>query len=245
MSQSIATAGTSVSTPRLYRTAGRAAIVAGVAYLVQPIIVFLLDPAAGIAYDENDPSAFYPNPVDALTTWYLGSIQAIEFTVIAVASLLLVLSVGTITRRSLGEAGPWAQATHVLGLIASVGWLLTAGAAFASHLLVAYSLTDFQVDAETQKLALQAATLGMAPAIALVMVGTGGWMLGLAVTGRRAGLIPAALRVIAVIVGVALLANVLINPTGVPTFGLVVIPAWIALGCVLLVRGRRAARESQ
>lgn len=229
------------SESKLFRVAGIGALIAGLSYLIQPLIVFIIDPAANAVPNPDDPSAWYPDPANALESWYLGSEQSLQFALVAVGTLMLVIALGILARSRGAESGVWAQMSHVLGLASGIGWIVVAGLSFATHSLVAFSLTDFaNAGLEAQKIGLQSVAIVLVGALALVSLATAGWVLGLATVGRKARIVGLPLAVLCYLAAAVLLANVFVNPTGFPFGQLAFLIFLLVFGIVFLVKARRS-----
>lgn len=213
------------STRSLYRTAGWGAVLGGGSYAVQPVLVFLV-PSGG----DMDSAAYY---VD--NSWS-GAVEGAVFTGVAVGVALLVLAVGELVRRT-GPVSIAAHLAHLLGLAGAAAWLLVAGS-----LLGLYgsgsNLMDAAPEAAGQALAVHVSGTEVFGLLSTAAIALSGWLIGVATVGRRvvgvSGAVVAGLTVLVMLVPLLVWSL----PFGV----LVLVPALLVLGVLLLVRASRTAR---
>ena len=153
---------------RLRRTAGISALTAGLAYAMQPVLVFLLSPA------DVDPRT-----VDGLIALaWQAPVQIAVFIAIGVAMLFLAVS----THRLMAghrERTTSVTVTTVLGVVAAAGWLGAAAGTIQHKGLGLSNLQANVTDTELQNALLQAAEFG-GGILSLMLIGTAGWLTGLA-----------------------------------------------------------------
>jgi hypothetical protein len=215
------------SPARLTRTAGIAALVAAVAYLVQPIIVFVINP-------ETTGAGGYPVADDLLNVRGLVPLELAEFGTVGVATLVLVVALDRL-RRSVGAESVLGTVGTLLGVVGAAGWLGAAALTLGVYGLLATNLGEITPDPTLQQAVIQGSLVGDGM-LDLGLVGIAGWLAVLGTSGRRAGLVGWPLAIVALVVaaGMLLPALILLVPFG----GLLIIPGFLALGIGLLVRSR-------
>jgi hypothetical protein len=223
-----------ISTSRaLYRTAGIAALAAGLMYILQPIIVFVLSPQypAGTPFEDT-----FPDPSELGGASLLATLSAVEFFAVGLATIIAALALGRLTART--GAGVWATAGQVTGVVSGAAWILMAGMTLANSGTVAQALSEVGADAGAQRVGLQAVNIVITGFIAVVAFCTATWLASLATAGRRAGVIGLPLAIASIVV--AALITVALLVLNVPFGVLLLIPYFIGLGIALLVKSRRA-----
>lgn len=189
------------------RAAGIAAIVAVVATLITPLTVFGISP---FVPEWADPD-FFRDPVNTGALPWLGAVYGVQGIVIGGALALLVVNVRRVLPssviRDVGAAG---------GLAGALGWLISGGSSAALYSRTWSSSVDFTTlvpDAGTRSLMSWTELLDTQGIVGAAGVGLGVWGLGLAVAGRRAGIVGRFYPVVAGIVA-ALVAVVYIVGAG-------------------------------
>jgi hypothetical protein len=206
------------------RVAGWAAIVAALAFLVQPLSVGFLP------FDLEEMR----DPVELSRYWWAGTLQAAEFAVIAVSVLVLVAAL-----RPVWVESAWGRATWVLGLASGMGFLLQAALSAATYSWwLMQDASSFTPDPEARSAVLFGTFVAGYTFLGLANLASAGWLMGLAASGRRSGLIGAAFAAFAVFVAAILTVGTL---TGFTIPAVVIhLPLWLALG-VKLLRSRPAS----
>jgi len=229
-------AATATSVERGLRVAGRAAIVAAIAWLVQPIAfaATLLNPA------NMDPDQTLAEFWSAgLPISYAVGIGALVF---GVALAVLILSADGVrsTRREPGYA---VAVAHWLGLVAA-GAMLVAGAInLTGNGLAGLSLTMIPDASEGSRwLARQSYTVVHEALRLTTCLGFGAWLVVLARTGKREGVIGRGVAI--TIVVAAVLITLPGAATGLLTGMNLVLLALIPLAVAFLRRAGREARAT-
>jgi len=224
-------AATRVSTRRLYRSAGIAALIAAAAYLFQPIVVFVVQPPI-------EGAGGYPIASDLFALRALVPAELAVFTAIGVATVVLALAVFRLhAARGAAPSLPSAVGV-VLGVIAGFGWMGAAAGTLTAYGLYATNIAEITDDTVVQQAAIQAALLGNGM-LSVPVLAMSGWFALLATSGRRAGIVGWPLAVLcfaatAIVGGPAL---ILLLPFG----ALALIPVFAVLGIAFLVKSRRSA----
>ncbi len=207
------------------RRAGWAAIAAGLAFLVQPVSVGFLP------FDLEEVH----DPVELSRYWWAGTLQAIEFTVIAVAVLVLVVSLRSVEQQ---QRSDWGQVTWVLGMASAAGFLLQAALSAASYSWwLMQDASAFTADPEVRSTILFGTFVAGYTFLGMANLASAGWIIGLVAAGRRTGLDGAVFAGFAVLVATALAVGTLTGFT-IPTV-IAHLPFWLVLG-VKLLRARPA-----
>ena len=229
-SSAAAVAGGSGSAARLYRVAGVSALVGAVAYLVQPIVVFVVNPPT------TGPGG-YPVATDLIGLRTLAPLEVVEFTTIGVATIVLAVAVYRLSVLRGERTSIPLQLGAILGVLAGCGWIATAASILSTYGLFATNLAEITSDEKLQQVAIQGALLGSG-LLCIPIFGMAGWFVLLATSGRRQGVVgwPLAVVAFAVTAMIAIPAAVLLVPFGI----LVLIPAFVTFGVAFLVKGRRA-----
>jgi hypothetical protein len=214
------------STAQDRRIAGAAALVAGLGFLPQPILVFLLSAPDGSEYW----------PADRLGELTLRTtIQAVTWGLFAAGLIVLVATMS----RMLGP-GSWVRIGTAFGTIGGAAWLAESAWRLATLSQPADHFATAPVDAATQGSILYLLTLADFGWTALGGIGAGLWLVmlgtaGAALTGRVLG-------IVAIIVGAVTVVSVYAAPM-FPVGLFLCYLLWIVLGIVLLAGGRRATRS--
>jgi hypothetical protein len=204
------------SSDRPARTAGRGLLLAGLAYLAQPILVFTL-----YAANEGDRA-------EHLVAWQ-GVLGAAVFVAVAAGLALGVLAVDQLV------AAPTAGTalTRVAGLAGAGGWLLTGGLA-AARGGSRDNLVATTADPVLQGVVLHGVDTATIGALCVAAIGSAGWLVGLGTALRRAGTATVAQAVIALVAAAVVVVPLLLWSA---PFGLVVlIPVLPLLGVTFLRR---------
>jgi hypothetical protein len=214
---------------RLYRSAGLGGVGVFVAWAAQPVIVSLLSPRASengrdFAYIESAP--------------FLGVTEAIVFSAIGVAMLFMVTAVGQLTA-SAGRASTAARVGHLLGVLSGSSWFFVAGSSLALYTSIGFSLGEAAPEPEVQEGLIQLHAVVLAGLIGVYVLGSIGWLVLLATTGRRTGVIGWPLTVICIL-AVGVMVGASFVPFAPPWGWVAGIVAALVLGVAFLVKARRA-----
>ncbi|WP_448002259.1 hypothetical protein [Agromyces bauzanensis] len=215
---------------RLYRTAGIGGIGAAVAWAAQPVAIALV---AGDAGDGADFAHIASHPFN-------GVIEGTIFSAIGVGLLFLVTAVGRIAAASGVPNSTSALVGHTLGIAACLAWFGVAGVFLAQYTSVGSGLGDAAPERALQLGLYQ--VLGVIATALLVVYGVcfAGWLVTLAVAGRRRSVIGWPLSILALLAAGASIGQFLVPFA--PPWGLIagIGFAFIA-GISFLVTARRAA----
>lgn len=205
------------------RLAGVGALIAGLGFLPQPLLIFALPAPDGSEF-------FTPDRVGELAPRIL--VQALTWGVVASAALIHVVTFGRLSR------GRWAAIGTTFGVIGAAAWLAESAWRLIPLSMPAEHLAQAPVDPGTQGAILYFLTLAEAGWTYLGAIGLGAWLLSLA--GARQ-VLPGWLRVSAVIVGLLNLASVYLVPA-LPLGLALLYPFFLVMGGSLLIRVRRLQR---
>ncbi|GAB4065746.1 hypothetical protein GCM10028777_16320 [Angustibacter speluncae] len=214
-------------TPHHRRVAGLAGVGAFAAWLLQPLIVFVLTGGE----DRLDYAALEAMP-------WAGAYEVATFTLMGAGLLVLVLTVADLAAAGGRAPGTLERVGHLLGLTGAFGWLLQAAFAHAPF-------TTGSSDLATMDLADQASALAIygvvqIGALGLSTLGSGGWLLVLGARGVRHGVLGRPSAAFALVCGVLAIVPFAV-PFGPPMGVLAVFLAALVLGTTFLVASRRRA----
>jgi len=215
----------------LYRTAGLAALVAAFSYLVQPIVVFVVQPPTSGA-------GGYPTADDLMALRSLAPLELAVFTAIGVSTIVLSVAVFRL-RTALGSPSTIPSIlAAILGVIAGLGWIGAAAGTMSAYGLYATNIAEITGDSEIQQAVIQSALLGTGM-LSVPVIAMTGWFALLGTSGRRAGIVgwPLAVVCFAAVVVIGAPALILLLPFGV----LALIPVFAVLGVAFLAKSRRYA----
>ena len=221
--------GTDERTKHLFRVAGLGAVGAFVAWLGQPILVFLVIGAQGDTV---------PDWSEIESSRYNGLIEVLIFSTIGLGLLFLVLATWRLIRRRTSEPSVAATAGHVMGLIAALSWFLVSADSFRTFTSVGAGIPEVTGDPTLQRVITEGTALDITGSLLLFVLGYTGWVVMVATVGRRAGLfgLPLTLVLVLSVLGwVPMLAVPFSFPW--PLMGFMV--TILVLGIVFLVRSRR------
>lgn len=215
---------------KLYRFAGWGAALGGVCYLLQPILVAVMEATS------SGPENVFLSPTEIADVFWQGPVEGAVFTGVGIGLLAAVLGVGRLVRTGARDASPWWGVAHVLGIVAACGWLLLAGLSIGLYSSVARAMAEIGADEPTMRVALHMGSVVIAGVLALTAVASASWLIGLGRTGRRAGVIGLPAAVVALIAAAVCLVPMLAlsQPFGV----LATAPAFIVVGVSMLRRSR-------
>jgi hypothetical protein len=206
-----------------YRLAGWAAIVAAIAFLVQPLSVGFLP------FDLQEMR----DPVELSDYWWAGSLQSAEFAVMAGAVFVLVAAA-----RGIAPQSQWQQVTWGLGVVSGVGFLLQSALSAATYSWwLMQDASSFTPDTEVRSAILFGTFVVGYAFLGTANLATAGWLFGLIFTMRRAGLVGTVFTVFAGLVATVLVIGTVAGFT-IPTV-LLHLPLWLVLG-VKLIRASAA-----
>ena len=215
--------------PRLYRTAGVAALAGALAYLVQPVLVFVVNPPT------TGPNG-YPVVRDLIAARGLAPVDVLMFATVGVATIVLAVAVHALRTTTGSLRSVPAMTGLALGVVAGLGWIGAAAASMAVYGLFATNLGEITDDIVMQQAAIQTALVGTGM-LSIPVIGTAGWFAVLGTSGRRARIVGWPMAVVALLAAAVILvpAVVMLLPFGM----LAVIPVYAALGVAFLVKSRR------
>ena len=205
-----------------YRLAGWAAMAAATAFLVQPLSVGLMP------FELEDMR----DPVALSAYWWAGTIQAVQFAVMAGAVFALVVALP-----GFGSPSPWDRVIVALGAVSGVGFLLQSSLSAATYSWwLMQDASSFTPDPEVRSAILFGTFVAGYTFLGAANLATAGWLLGLVLAMRRSGLAGTGFTVFSVVVATVLVAGTVTGFT-IPTV-LLHLPLWVALGVKLLRTGR-------
>ena len=207
---------TDVRIKRLYRIAGLGGGGAFVAWLGQPLLVFLIvGPQGGAGADWSEIES----------SRYNGAIEVLIFSAIGVGLLFMVLGTWRVLRFGHRETSVAATTGQVMGLAAAVSWFLVAAESFRMFTSIGAAIPEVTENSQLQAAIIHGTALDITGALLLFAVGYTGWVVMVATAGRRAGVVG---MPVAVVLAVSVLSWVpaLAAPFSVP---------WPLVGCVLTI----------
>lgn len=213
----------------LTRMAGWAGIAVFALWLLQPILVGLL--ASSGADDTPDMAALEAN------SW-VGGFDAVVFSAIGVASLVMVLAVWRAMHLTGAAGGVLSSVGLAMALVGASAWFWVAGHGLSMYTSVGAGLADVSADSEIQAASLQASYLAVTAGLLVVGIGSMGWNALLATTGRRSGLIGRPLSVVFGVFAAIPLYQAAV-PFATPWPILVAVLGSLILGIALLVTSRK------
>lgn len=209
-----------------YRIIGWAALLAGIFFLGQPLVVALAPTIYGTTEMVTDPAVLRG-------TLWLAFLESGIFLGLAIGVGLLVIGMD----EALGSARSVAGRAHFLtGIAAAFGWLLVASIALERYSSVAGVASSF--GEEGRLVFFQSWALNVTTGIFVASIASGIWWIGTAIRGSKAGVLGRPLALFAGMVGAL---NVLASLVGVPWLVLLQIPLFFVVGIVFLRRAGRLA----
>jgi hypothetical protein len=209
-----------------YRIIGWAALLAGISFLGQPLVVALTPVIFGTSEMVTDPAVLQG------AVW-LTFLESGVFLGITIGMGCLVIGMDELLGSARSVAG---RAHFVVGIASAFGWLLVASASGARHSSVIGAASAF--GDEGRSVFFQAQALDITTGIFIASIASGIWWIGTAVRGSRAGVLGRPLAVFAGMVGaLAVLPSLFALPWGV----LFQIPLFIVLGLAFVRRSGRLA----
>lgn len=213
----------------LTRLAGWAGIAVFAFWLCQPILVGML--ASGGASDTPDMAALEAN------SW-VGGFDAVLFSAMGVASLVMVLAVWRAMRLHGAADGVLSTVGFAMALVGATAWFWVAGHGLSMYTSVGAGLADVSADSEIQAASLQASYLAVTAGLIVVGIGSIGWNVLLATTGRRAGLIGRPLSAVFGLFAVVPLYQAVV-PFATPWPLIIAVLGSLVLGIALLLKSRK------
>ena len=217
------------TTKHSYRVAGLGGVGAFLAWLGQPVLVFL------ISGPQGDAGADWS---EIQSSRYSGALEVLIFAAIGVGLLFMVLGTWQIIRQRKPETSLAAATGQAMGLVAAVSWFLVAAESFRMYTSIGAAIPKVTDDSRLQASIIHGTGLDITGALLLFAVGYTGWVVMMATAGRRAGVVG---MPIVVVLALSVLGWVpaLVVPFSVPwpMFGFIV--TTLILGISFLVRSRR------
>ena len=220
---------TDETTTHFYRVAGLGGVGAFLAWLGQPVLVFLISGPQGDAH--ADWSSIE-------SSRYNGALEVLIFAAIGVGLLFMVLGTWRIIGQRKPEASLAATTGQVMGLVAAVSWFLVAAESFRMYTSVGAAIPKVTDDSQLQASIIHGTSLDITGALLLFVVGYTGWVAMVATAGRRAGVVG---MPVVVVLALCVLAWVpaLVVPFSVPWPMLGSVVTMLVLGISFLRRSRR------
>jgi hypothetical protein len=217
---------------RLYRTAGFGGVLAAVAWLVQPLLVFVV--AGADAPETPTMDYLLENP-------WGGSVEAAVFTGIGAGVLVLVLAVQALLAGRADALSVPARVTQVCGVIAGSAWILLAGWYMGPYTSVGKAITEAAPDVALQQAVLQIHNVGAMGIIVAAGLAFAGWLLGLATVGRTHALVGRPLAIGAGLAALLIVVPLLTMPFSPPWGVILGMEAYLLIaGVAFLVKARKA-----
>ena len=213
----------------LTRMAGWAGIAVFALWLCQPILVSLL--ASSGADDSPDMAALEAN------SW-VGGFDAVLFSAMGAASLVMVLAVWRAVRLTGAADGILSSVGFAMALVGATAWFWVAGHGLSMYTSVGAGLAEVSADSEIQAASLQASYLAVTGGLLVVGIGSIGWNALLATSGRRSGLIGRPLSVVFGAFAAIPLCQAAV-PFATPWPLVVAVLGSLVLGIALLVKSRK------
>lgn len=219
---------------RLYRRAGLTAILIVAAWVAQPIVVL----SAATRNAGKSGSEALPAVQDLLDSRWNGPSEFLIFAATGIFTLVLVHTVDAIVPLSSGPPDIARGVSRSLGVMAGMGWLLMACLTLTLYTSIGAALAVAAPDADLQRAVIHGVHLVGGGMVQLSAVATAGWLVGLGLWGKRAGVVGRGLGATASILGVlTVFLSLAVTITG---GSLLFIPALLTIGVAFLVRGRHA-----
>lgn len=209
-----------------YRIIGWAALLAGLSYLGQPVVVALVPAVFGTSEMVTDPAVIRG------AAW-LAFVEGGLFLGVAAGMGLLVIGIDELLGSARSVMG---RAHFLVGLAAALGWLLVASASVARYSSVIGAASSF--GEEGRSVFFQAQAMDITTGAFVASIASGIWWIGTAVRSPRAGILGRPLAAFAGVVGAfALFPSLFGFPWGL----LLQIPLFIVLGIAFLRHAGRLA----
>lgn len=212
------------ATRRSVRVTGTALLIAFLAFLPQPFLVFLL-PVSDV----------FIAPADLGSVWWRATTQSFVWGVIASALLVAVIAAGRCLRPSI-----WASVGTAAGVVGAAAWGAEAAMRSAAHAPFAAILSQAPAGEDVQATVLYLMNVVVGGFTILGFIGISVWMVMLGTAG--AALIGRVCGVIAAIAGAGVALSTLAiqeNPAG-----FLILLLFGVLGVVMLVRTEAALLAS-
>ena len=220
---------TDETTKHFYRVAGLGGVGAFLAWLGQPVLVFL------ISGPQGDAGADWSS---IESSRYNGALEVLIFAAIGVGLLFMVLGTWRIIGQRRPETSLAATTGQVMGLVAAASWFLVAAESFRMYTSVGAAIPKVTDDSQLQASIIHGTSLDITGALLLFVVGYTGWVAMLATAGRRAGVVA---MPIVVVLALSALAWVpaLVVPFSIPWPMVGFLATILVLGISFLLRSRR------
>ena len=217
------------TTKHFYRVAGLGGVGAFLAWLGQPVLVFL------ISGQQGDAGADWSS---IESSRYNGALEVLIFAGIGVGLLFMVLGTWRIIGRRRLETSVAATTGQVMGLVAAVSWFLVAAESFRMYTSVGAAIPKVTDDSQLQASIIHGTALDITGALLLFVVAYTGWVVMVATAGRRAGVVG---MPIVVVLALSALAWVpaLVVPFSAPWPMVGSVVTMLVLGISFLLRSRR------
>jgi len=209
-----------------YRIIGWAALLAGLSYLGQPVVVALVPAVFGTSEMVTDPAVIRG------ATW-LAFVEGGLFLGVAVGMGLLVIGIDELLDSARSVMG---RAHFLVGLAAALGWLLVASASVARYSSVIGAASSF--GEEGRSVFFHAQALDIMTGVFVASIASGIWWIGTAIRSPTAGILR---RPLAAFAGVAGAFALIPSLFGFPWGLLLQIPLFIVLGIAFLRHAGRLA----
>jgi len=211
-----------------FRLVGWGALIAGIAFIGQPLVVALIGPAVfGTSDLVTDPA------VRLGTSWFAG-VEGGIFLGVTVGLALLVIGLDDLA----GSGQSVGARLHLyVGLAAVFGWFIVAATSVAHYSSLVGTAAPFSADGRSAF--FLASYMDTMTGVVLASIASGLWWIGCA---TRAATRIVLGRPLAIVAGSAGALFLLPNLIGIPWGLIIQIPLFIAVGLIFL---RRAARSVQ
>ncbi len=216
-------------TKHSYRVAGLGGVGAFLAWLGQPVLVFLISGQqgdAGVDWSSIESSS------------YNGAVELLIFSAIGVGVLFMVLGTWRIIGQRKSETSLAATTGQVMGLVAALSWFLVAAGSFRMYTSVGAAIPNVTDDSQLQASIIHGTRLDVTGALLLFVIGYTGWVAMVATAGRRAGVVGTPVVVVMALSALAWVPS-LVVPFSIPWPMVGSIATMLVLGISFLLRSRR------
>jgi hypothetical protein len=169
---------------------------------------------------------------------YTGAFEVLIFSAIGVGLLFMVLGTWRIIGQRNAETSLAATTGQVMGLVAAVSWFLVAAESFRMFTSVGAAIPAVTDDSQLQASMIHGTGLDITGALLLFAVGYTGWVVMVAIVGRRAGVVGTPVVVVLALSALAWVPA-LVVPFSVPWPMVGFLVTMLVLGISFLVRSRR------
>ena len=220
---------TDETTKHFYRVAGLGGVGAFLAWLGQPVLVFL------ISGPQGDAGADWSS---IESSRYNGALEVLIFAAIGVGLLFMVLGTWRIIGQRRPETSLAATTGQVMGLVAAASWFLVAAESFRMFTSVGAAIPKVTDDSQLQASIIHGTSLDITGALLLFVVGYTGWVAMVATAGRRAGVVGTPIVVVLALSALAWVPA-LVVPFSIPWPMVGFLVTMLVLGISFLLRSRR------